>query len=94
MYEYCINSEILFSTYDLRRHIRIMKARMNHHKSIGGKVGYFKNQIKILEEKLLKIQQKGSDILRIPEHVEKLLIFKLTISPKDIMLKHRLALDS
>ena len=56
MYEYCINSEILFSTYDLRRHIRIMKARMNHHKSIGGKVGYFKNQIKILEEKLLKIQ--------------------------------------
>ena len=75
MYEYCINSEILFSTYDLRRHIRIMKTRMNHHKSIGGKVGYFKNQIKILEEKLLKIQQKGSDILRIPEHVDKLLIF-------------------
>ena len=56
MYEYCINSEILFSTYDLRRHIRIMKARMNHYKSIGGKVGYFQNQIKILEEKLLKIQ--------------------------------------
>jgi hypothetical protein len=54
MYEYCINSEILFSTYDLRRHIRIMKARMNHHKSIGGKVGYFKNQIKIAEKKLLK----------------------------------------
>ena len=54
MYEYCINSEILFSTYDLRRHIRIMKTRMNHHKSIGGKVGYFKNQIKIAEKKLLK----------------------------------------
>jgi hypothetical protein len=31
-----------------------MKARMNHHKSIGGKVGYFKNQIKIAEKKLLK----------------------------------------
>lgn len=41
--------------YKLRKHIRVMKARMNHHKSIGGKVGYFQNQIKIAEEKLLKL---------------------------------------
>lgn len=51
-----ISELINVPVYKLRKHIRIMKARMNYHKSIGGKVGYFQNQIKIAEKKLLKIQ--------------------------------------